>query len=138
MRLGLFIYECVRLFFLVAAFAALRPGDGLFPWLVYAAPGALFPLMTLFLWLNISRYGVYLPLYAAGKWLSFFSAALWGISFRRNIISAMLAGNAELFIMPGIMGLLLVGDLLSAGAGLLVLKKAGQGVNDANNSDSER
>jgi hypothetical protein len=126
LRAGLFVYECFRLFFLVAVFTVLRPGEGLFPWLVYAAPGALFPLMTLFLWLNISRYSAYLPLYAAGKWLSFFTAALWSVSFRQNIITAALAGNAMLFIMPGIVGILLFGDLLSAAAGLIVLKKAGQ------------
>ena len=128
LRAGLFVYECFRLFFLVAVFTVLRPGEGLFPWLVYAAPGALFPLMTLFLWLNISRYGAYLPLYAAGKWLSFFMAAIWSVSFRQHIITAALAENAMLlFIMPGIVGILLFGDLLSAAAGLLVLKKTGQG-----------
>lgn len=129
LRMGLFVYECIRLMFLVSSFAILRPDEGAaaFPWLTYAAPGALFPLMTLFLWLDISRYGAYGPLYTAGKCISCCSVIGWCLLFRQNILSALLLDNTALLLAPGMAGLLLAGDLLSVAAGVIVITKYRRG-----------
>ncbi|MDR2478846.1 MAG: hypothetical protein LBD48_05975 [Treponema sp.] len=125
LRAGLFIYESVRLGFLAGTFTILRPDGGaaFFPWLACMSSNALFPLMTLFLLLDISRYGAYAPLYMAGKCVSFFSVMGWCVFFRRNIINAAFLDEAVLFIAPGILAILLFGDLLSASAGFIVVKK---------------
>jgi hypothetical protein len=125
LRAGLVVYEWIRLLFLLGAFAALRPDEGAaaFPWLACLAANALFPLMALFLLLDISRYGGYGPLYAAGKFVSFFSVTGWCVFFRRHIIDAVFLEETVLFMMPGILGILLLGDLLSAAAGLVIVKK---------------
>jgi hypothetical protein len=109
---------------LLAAFTALRPGEGTaFPWPAYGASNALFPLMTLFLLLDNARYGGYAPLYAAGKCVSFFSTIGWYVFSRQYILAAVLRDNTFLFLAPGILGVLLFGDMLSVAAGLLIGKK---------------
>ncbi|MDR1251376.1 MAG: hypothetical protein LBK62_04330 [Treponema sp.] len=125
LKAGLCIYECGRLLFLLAAFMFLRPDEvtAAFPWLACVAANALFPLMTLFLWLDASRYGAYGPLYTAGKCVSFFSVMSWFVFFRRIIITAVLFNNLTMFMITGIVGILLFGDLLSVTAGIAVIKK---------------
>jgi hypothetical protein len=119
LRGGLFVYECFRLLFLTAVFAALRPGAAGFPWLVYAAPNALFTLMALFLWLNLSRYGTYLPLFLAGKIISLFSILGWAF-FLRGLRGAELS----FLFMPELMtGILLCGDTFAAAAVYCIIKK---------------
>jgi hypothetical protein len=118
LRGGLFVYECLRLLYLIGSFVVLRPGGGNFPWLVYAASNALFPLAALFVWLDISRYRLYLPLYAAGKGIGVCAMLGWLISSRwlipLNLIEAA----------PALAGwLLLCGDSLSVAAGLIVAGK---------------
>ena len=127
LRAGLFIYECARILFLAGAFAAQGQGpDGglaAFPWLACVAANALFPLMTLFLLLDSSRYGVYAPLYAAGKCVSFFSAVGWCFFSWRNMLDAALLAGEVPFMTPGVLGILVFGDLLSAAAGLVFAVK---------------
>jgi hypothetical protein len=126
LRTGLFVYECARLVFLLGAFMALRPDEGtpVFPWLACAAPNALFPLMTLFLLLDGVRYSGYAPLYAAGKCVSFIATALWCVFFQQQIITAILLDDTIRFMAPGIGGILIIGDMLSVAAGLIIIKKA--------------
>jgi len=123
---GLFIYECIRLLILAAAFAALQPvGPEAFPWLVYTAPNALFPLMALFIWLNVSRYGAYLPLFLAGKCVCLFSLLGWSIVSWRTTIIEGFPGFAKIWVAPRIIeGILLCGDLLAIAAALIIIKNA--------------
>jgi hypothetical protein len=125
LRGGLFVYECLRLLYLIGSFVVLRPGGGNFPWLVYAAPNALFPLAALFLWLDISRYGLYLPLYVAGKGIGVCSMLGWLISSRWLIPPENITGLFYLFeAAPALAGwILLCGDLLSVAAGLVIAGK---------------
>ena len=124
LRAGLCIYECIRLGFLLAAFTALRPGEGTaFPWLTYGASNALFPLMALFLLLDNARYAGYAPLYAAGKCVSFFATIGWCVISRQHLLAAALRDNTFLFVAPGILGILLFGDMLSVAAGLIIGRK---------------
>jgi hypothetical protein len=122
---GLFIYECIRLFILAAAFVILQPvGPGAFPWLVYTAPSALFPLMALFMWLNVSRYGAYLPLFLAGKCVCLFALAGWSIVSWRATIEEIASGAMIWFVPRIIEGILLCGDLLAIAAALIIIKNA--------------
>jgi hypothetical protein len=123
---GLFIFYCIRLLILTAAFAVLQPvGPAAFPWLVYTAPNALFPLMALFLWLNSSRYGAYLPLFLAGKCVCLFSLLGWSIISRRTAIIENFISGALIWSVPRfIEGILLCGDLLAIAAALIIIKNA--------------
>ncbi|MDR2485163.1 MAG: hypothetical protein LBD55_07195 [Treponema sp.] len=125
LRVGLFIFECVRLFFLLGSFAVLRPDEGaaVFPWISCLAANALFPLMALFLLLDSSRYCGYGPLYTAGKAVSFFAVLVWCIFFRQRILSAAVFEQILLFTLPGILGILIMGDLCSVTAGLFIIRK---------------
>ena len=78
----IFIYDCSRLFFLVALLMFfLRPGleSGIakFPLLVYTSPNALFPLMSFFILIRINYSRAFIPLYITGKSLSLLCMMLW-------------------------------------------------------------
>jgi hypothetical protein len=104
----------MRLAFLVGAFVLLQPeGDAPFPWLALLAPGAMFLLMALFWRLNMARYRVYGPLYLAGKALSVVTAIFWLFFLKSYMIGELLLYNAALFIAPGIVFFLILGDMLS-------------------------
>jgi len=120
---GLFIYECLRLLFLISALAAAT--DGLKnPLLVFTASNALFPLIALFLLLNISRYRDYLPLYFAGKCISLFSVAGWVIISKQETIIWALMNSSRLLFTPRIFtGILSCGDLFSVAAALLIYRE---------------
>jgi hypothetical protein len=122
LRLGLFVYECFRLLFLTAVFAALRPGGAAFPWLVYAAPNVLFTLMALFLWLNLSRYGAYLPLFLAGKIIGLFSILGWSV-FMRGIRASEFFEGVNSLVPEMITGILLCGDTFATAAVYCIIKK---------------
>jgi hypothetical protein len=92
LRLGIFFYDILRVFFLLTLLAGVTgdpsgPGgmfqgapDGLrFPYMVYASPNALFPLMSLFLLIRPGRSKTFAPLYMTGKVIS--AAALAGWAF---------------------------------------------------------
>jgi hypothetical protein len=124
LRGGLFVYECIRLFFLVGAFVALRPGEGAmaFPWLACVVPNALFPLMTLFLWVDASNYAGYRPLYISGKCISLVSEAAWFVFSRQDLYAAVYGGGRSVLIIIGILGII-SGDTLSTAAGFFITRK---------------
>ncbi|MDR2719099.1 MAG: hypothetical protein LBB89_13675 [Treponema sp.] len=114
LRTALCVYECMRLAFLVGAFMLLQPeGAAPFPWLALITPGAMFLLIALFWRLNMSRYGVYGPLYLAGKGLSVITSMFWLFLLKSYMIREMLFFGAALFIVPGIVFFLILGDMLS-------------------------
>jgi len=114
LRTALCVYECMRLVFLAGAFVLLRPeGEAPFPWLALIAPGAMFPLMALFWRLNMARYRVYGPLYLAGKAISVVTAMFWLFFLKSYMINELLFFDAALFVVPGIVFFLMLGDILS-------------------------
>ena len=116
LKLGLFIYELIRIMVL-AAYVFMQPFDPVgLPRLLYAGSGVLFPLMAMFIWLDVSRYKAYLPLFMAGKCISIFILAAWLVISRRLSIPVS---------SPGISiseSLILCGDLLALTAVLLIIK----------------
>lgn len=88
-------------------------GAAPFPWLALITPGAMFLLIALFWRLNMSRYGVYGPLYLAGKGLSVITSMFWLFLLKSYMIREMLFFGAALFIVPGIVFFLILGDMLS-------------------------
>jgi membrane-bound metal-dependent hydrolase YbcI (DUF457 family) len=121
---GLFIYECIRLMFLITAIAVIQP-EGLkaYPWLAYTASNALFPLITLFLWLNISRYRDYLPLLLAGKCVGLFALICWAIITRQMSMIWEFSSNPLMWLAPRMVaGILMCGDFFAVTAVLLIYK----------------
>jgi len=114
LRTALCVYECLRLAFLVGAFMLLQPeGAAPFPWLALITPGALFLLMALFWRLDMFRYRVYGPLYLAGKGFSVITTIFWLFFVESYIIRELLLSGAALFIVPGMVFFLILGDILS-------------------------
>jgi len=114
LRTVLCVYECMRLAFLVGAFVLLQPeGAIVFPWLALITPGAMFLLIALFWRLNMARYRVYGPLYLAGKGLSVITVMFWIFFIKSYMIEELLFYGAALFIAPGIVFFLILGDILS-------------------------
>jgi hypothetical protein len=114
LRTALCVYECMRLAFLIGAFVLLQPaGEITFPWLALITPGAMFLLMTLFWRLNVVRYRVYCPLYLAGKGLSVITTMFWIFFIKSYMIRELLFFGAALYIVPGIVFFLILGDILS-------------------------
>jgi hypothetical protein len=85
----------------------------MFPWLALITPGAMFPLMMLFWRLNISRYRAYGPLYLAGKGLSVITVIFWLFFVKNDMIRGLIFHGTAVFIVPGIVFFLLLGDMLS-------------------------
>ncbi|MDR2159182.1 MAG: hypothetical protein LBP23_03835 [Treponema sp.] len=118
----LFVYELVRLLALMGIFTYYDPGGAPFPWLVYAVPNVLFPLTVLFLWIDGAAYGAYAPLYTAGKVVAAVTALGW-FFFRWNADAALLVGRGDLPVIAGSALFMTAGDLFSAAAGLLLVKR---------------
>jgi len=118
----LFVYECMRLVFLMGVFMILQPeSDTPFPWLTLITPGALFFLMALFL-LQDLRYCLFCPLYLAGKGFSVITAVFWLFFAGNDMMRELLYGQMALLIAPGIVFFLYLGDMLSAWAVAIVMK----------------
>ena len=113
-RTALYIYECLRLAFLVGAFVLLRPsGVVAFPWLAVLTPGALFLLMALFWRLDMPRYRVYCPLYITGKGIHSITIVFW-LFYEKNSTMVLLSlGSRAAIIASSIISVLLLGDLIS-------------------------
>jgi hypothetical protein len=90
LRLAVFVYDCLRLSFLLvllltftggitgpAGMFQAAPDAPRFPYMIYAAPHALFPLMSLFLLLRFAESRTFLPLYMTGKLISVAALAGW-------------------------------------------------------------
>lgn len=106
LKVVLCIYEGLRLLFLIGAFMLLQPaGEAHFPWLALITPGAMFLLMALF-----HLYG---PLYMAGKGLSVITTVIWLFFAKNYIMNEMFYSAAAIFITPGTVFFLLLGDMLS-------------------------
>ena len=118
----LFVYECMRLVFLTGVFMILQPeGEAPFPWLALITPGALFFLMALF-WLQDPRYRLFCPLYLAGKGFSVVTFMLWIFFTGTDIIKELLFGKLALYIAPGTVFFLLLGDMLSVWTVVILMK----------------
>ena len=99
LRIGIFLYECLRLLLLVIFVLGASPGaidsgggfapgggfasggnwpglNGL-PYVVYLSSNALFALIALFVWLKPEEYWNYLNLYMAGKIMALVTFYLW-------------------------------------------------------------
>ena len=85
-----------------------------FPWLAVITPGAMFFLMALFWLLNMPRYQLYCPLYLAGKGLGVVTTLFWLFFANSGTILELPLNRTALFVMPGIVVFLLLGDILSA------------------------
>jgi hypothetical protein len=120
LKITLFVYECMRLFFLTGVFMVLQPeGEAPFPWLALVTPGALFFLMALF-WLQDSRYLLFCPLYLAGKGFSVVTFLLWLFFTGNDMIMEL--GYLSRYMAPGAVFFLLLGDALSVWTVLIIMK----------------
>ena len=121
-------YECLRLAFVTAAFALLQPmGTVAFPWLALITPGALFLLLALFWRLNLARYRSYGALFIAGKALSVTTTIIWLLFIKSFIIRELFINDAAVFLIPGIIFFLLIGDILSIWLVVTIIKSTGGG-----------
>jgi hypothetical protein len=128
LRTALCIYESIRLAFLIKVFTILQPEGAMsFPWLALISPGAMFLLMTVFWRLDMPRYALFSPLYLAGKILSALTVLFWFFSAKNDMIRQFLGGSAALFIASGILVFLLLGDMLSALAVMIIFKENKRG-----------
>jgi hypothetical protein len=104
MRILLFVYECVRLLFLLGVLILFLDGPGgpagmfqgasmemEFPFTAYIAANILFPLMAFFLLIRFAESLPYIPLFITGKaifilvfavWTAFLGARSGGIPYR--------------------------------------------------------
>jgi hypothetical protein len=124
LRTVLCIYESIRLAFLIKVFSILQPeGTMSFPWLALISPGALFLLMVVFWRIDMSRYALFRPLYLAGKILSILTVVFWFFSAENDMIRQFLLNSAPLFIASGILVFLLLGDMFSALAVMIIFKE---------------
>jgi hypothetical protein len=104
----------MRLAFLIGAFLLLQPeGEASFPWLASITPGAMFLLMALFWRLNMSGYRSFGPLFLAGKGLSIITTMFWLFFANNDMIRELLFHHTAVFIAPGIVLFLVLGDGLS-------------------------
>jgi len=116
--------------FVIGAFVLLQPeGTASFPWLALITPGALFLLMAVFWRLNIDRYGSYGPLFMAGKALSIISTTFWIFFVKSSMMTELLLSDAALFLIPGIVFFLMIGDVLSVCLVITIIKSTSGGGN---------
>ncbi|MDR1024864.1 MAG: hypothetical protein LBL56_03995 [Treponema sp.] len=118
---GLLVYEVFRLAVLVRIMTGDTREDG-FPALIFGAANALFPLMVLFLLVDFHRYFPYASLYAAGKILSAVTMISCGFFRLDRIILAIILGGTV--PAAGRLALIVLGDLISAGAGILLVRRS--------------
>jgi hypothetical protein len=133
---ALFIYECVRIVFILFILTALLPDFMSFPLLVFASPAVMFPLMALFIWLNAEKNKIYLPLFLAGKSVNIFTLILWSILAGQDTIIS----NTTIFLF-NIRLILLSGDFFSIAVILVILRNTQKKAEipedaDENNSNS--
>jgi hypothetical protein len=139
LRLGIFFYDILRVFFLLALLAGVTgdpsgpggmfqgaPGGLSFPYMVYAAPNALFPLMSLFLLIRPGESTAFIPLYMTGKVISVTALAGWALfaflklkSFPPFMLLFFFLGAADLTTVAGmaLLNLALGGRAGSGSAG---------------------
>jgi hypothetical protein len=126
LRTALCLYESIRFAFLIKAFTILQPeGAVSFPWLALISPGAMFLLMAVFWRIDMSRYASLRPLYLAGKILSVLTVIFWFCSgkYDMDMMGQFLGSSAVFILSSGILFLLLLGDLLSTLAVMIIFKE---------------
>jgi hypothetical protein len=124
LRSALCVYECLRLAFLVGVFLLLQPeGAAAFPWLALITPGAMFLLMALFWRLNMAVYRPFRPLYLAGKGLSIITTMFWLFFAKNDMIKELFFYHTAVFIVPGIVFFLILGDMLSVWLVSIIIRK---------------
>jgi len=116
LKIGLFIYECIRILLLSLILIIQKDEGGLLVRMIFTAPSALFPLMALFIMLDTNRYKVYLPLFAAGKGIGIFLEALWSIVYRQDTMKESMDRSAVLAQY------VLSGDLFALAAVIMIIK----------------
>jgi hypothetical protein len=116
------LYEALRLAVLTRIMA--RAGGEESAALIVGTANALFLLMALFLLVDFHRYAAYLPLYTAGKALMVLVAAGCAARGYHRILRALFLGDPALLYTAGGLAGIGMGDLLSAGAGLSLLRRA--------------
>ena len=122
-RLILLVYEALRLAFMIRVFTVLRPeGEISFPWLALITPGAMFLLMALFWLLEKTTYSIYRPLYIAGKGFSLITVIIWIFLLKGDMIGKMFISSALIFITPGIISFMLLGDFISVWLVMKIIK----------------
>jgi hypothetical protein len=120
----------MRLAFLIGAFVLLQPaGTASFPWLALITPGAMFLLIALFWRLSIVRYRSYGPLYLAGKALSIITTMFWIFFVKSSIIRELFLSDAALIVIPGIIFLLVIGDIFTVWLVIIMIKRKKSGGN---------
>jgi hypothetical protein len=82
----------------------------------------MFLLMTVF-WRIDMRYALFRPLYLAGKIFSAFAVLFWFFLAIFDIMKQFLSSNTALFLTLGIPSFLLLGDILSALAVMIMFKE---------------
>jgi hypothetical protein len=129
-RTALCVYECLRLAFVIGACVLLQPAGTIsFPWLALITPGAMFLLMALFWRLNMDRYRSYGPLFMAGKGLGIITTIFWLFFIKSSMIREMFLSDAALFLIPGTVFFLVIGDVLSVWLVITIIKSASGGGN---------
>ena len=104
-------------------------GTASFPWLALITPGAMFPLMALFWRLNIDRYRSYGSLYLAGKGLGIITTMFWLFFIKSSMMRESFLSDVTLFLMPGIIFFLVIGDILSVWLVVTIIKSTNGGGN---------
>jgi hypothetical protein len=89
-------------------------------------------MMVLFLRLDFSRFRSYAPLYLSGKCISLVSMIVWFSFSHLDFFMGAFFKPRDVFIIMGILGIMLLGDLFSAAAGLFLARE----VRDAEGTDS--
>ena len=115
LRFTLFVFDCLRLSFLLNLLAAFigasadlegfEAANGLrFPYMVYAAPNALFPLMSLFLLIRLAESKAFIPLYISGKAITAAALTVWIVmngERRELFLWAFFLGAADIAAAAG-------------------------------------
>ena len=126
LRAGLFIYECLRLLFLVVFLHIAAAGDGFSEesgflmesllsgfYMVFVSANALFLLMALFLWLKPLEYRSFISLYLAGKFIALVSLYAWEIFSFRDFPGIGMENAAKAVLLFWGCVLLGIADILS-------------------------
>jgi hypothetical protein len=116
---GLLLYEALRLAVLIRVMTR-AGGEAVL--LITGAANALFFFMALFLLADFRRHAAYVPLYVAGKILMALVAAGCGLLGHQRILQAIILGGESLLYAAGGLAGIALGDLISAGAGMFLLR----------------
>jgi hypothetical protein len=121
LRAVLFVYECIRLLFILGLYLFFADTEGLFPVLPLAAVNGLFLLMALFMLHSIEVYGLYAPLYLAGKLFCIAAAKPWFSSASQGMQDWIFLERGNFWMVLGGVFFMFCGDLLSAASAAMLI-----------------